>query len=186
MEYDFLITLRTGRLNLFSYISQLMLALAAIAFVLHLFDPILLQTRITYGAIIFVMAALWILARLGFTGRTLDYTSYRWALAVAACGWAIAPLPLQALAILFFGMALLERPVNVAQEIGFNDEGITFNSFPKRFIAWDKISNVVLKDDLLTIDYKSNKLFQKEIDPGTELSVEKEFNSFCAQRTGSR
>jgi hypothetical protein len=44
---------------------------------------------------------------------------------------------------------------------------------------------VVLKDDLLTIDYKTNKLFQREIDPGTEASVEKEFNSFCAERTGT-
>jgi hypothetical protein len=183
MEYDFLITLRSARINLFGYITQLMLFLAVAAFVLHLFDPIALYTRISYSVIIFAVVTLWLLARLRLTGRTLDYTAYKYALIVAAGGWFMAPMPLMAISFLFIAMAFLEKPVNVPQEIGFNNEGITFNSFPKRFIAWDKINNVVLKDDLLTIDYKTNKLFQREIDPGTEASVEKEFNSFCVERT---
>jgi hypothetical protein len=186
MEYDFLITLRSPRINLFGYISQLMLFLATAAFALHLFDPIALDLRIFYSVVIFAVVSLWLLARLGFTGKKLDYTSYKFALYAAAAGWLMVSMPLQAIAALFIAMALLEKPVNVPQEIGFDEEGITFNSFPKKFISWEKISNVVLKDDLLTIDYKSNKLFQRDIDPGTAPSVENEFNSFCAERTRTR
>lgn len=183
MTYDFLITLRSPRVNLYGYITQFMLLLAAVAFTMHLFDPIPTERRIAYAIIIFLMFAFWLMARLGLIGRSLDYTSYRWALNVAALGWLMAVMPMQVLAILFIGMSLLEKPVNIPQEIGFDKYGITFNSFPKRFVPWERINNVVLKDDLLTIDYTSNKLFQRDIDPGTEPTVEEEFNRFCDKQT---
>lgn len=183
MEYDFLITLRKNRVNLFGYISQLMLFLSVAAFAMHLFDPIDQQRRIAYSIVIFAVFALWLLARLGFIGKKYDYTSYRWALQASTLGWIMAPMPLTAIALFFIAMSFLEKPANMPPEIGFSEFGISFNTFPRRSVNWNEVNNVVLRDDLLTIDYKNNKLFQREIAPGTEKAVEKEFNDFCALYT---
>jgi hypothetical protein len=51
-------------------------------------------------------------------------------------------------------------------------------------LEWGEINNALIKDGLITIDQKNNKLFQKEIDSGVSLHVEKEFNDFCRQQIG--
>jgi hypothetical protein len=62
------------------------------------------------------------------------------------------------------------------------EDGITYPSFPKRNIDWRDLNNVILKDGLLTIDLKSNRLLQ-----GESMSVvyEPEFNEFCTARIQS-
>ncbi len=58
---------------------------------------------------------------------------------------------------------------------------IIYPSYPKRTIQWDELNNIIMKDGLLTLDFKNNKLIQvlvgkdknnKEIDEG-------DFNDFC-------
>jgi hypothetical protein len=56
---------------------------------------------------------------------------------------------------------------------------IEYPSFPKRIIQWSQLSNVVLKDGLLTIDFKSNRLIQ--VDIVNEIN-EPVFNEFCKTR----
>ncbi|HKG67554.1 MAG TPA: hypothetical protein VKA92_01705, partial [Segetibacter sp.] len=46
---------------------------------------------------------------------------------------------------------------------------------------WNEINNALIKDGLITIDLKNNKLFQKEIDGHVSADIEKEFNDFCKQ-----
>ena len=41
---------------------------------------------------------------------------------------------------------------------------------------------MVLKDGLLTIDFKNNHLIQKEVDAEVTEQVEKEFNEFAKQQ----
>jgi len=53
---------------------------------------------------------------------------------------------------------------------------IIYPSFPSRKIEWPQLANIVLKDGLLTIDFKNNKILQGEISGSTD---EKEFNDFC-------
>ncbi len=44
---------------------------------------------------------------------------------------------------------------------------------------WSNFANIVLKDNLLTLDFKNNKLLQLDID-GTVLAADEEiFNNFC-------
>jgi hypothetical protein len=58
------------------------------------------------------------------------------------------------------------------------DDRIVYPSFPKRTIEWKELSNVVLKDGILTIDLKNNKVYQNEItSPASEL----DFNEFCEE-----
>lgn len=58
--------------------------------------------------------------------------------------------------------------------------GITYPSFPKKTYTWTDFNNVILKDGLLTIDFKDNKLIQQLLEPGPVPVDEKEFNDFCS------
>lgn len=45
-----------------------------------------------------------------------------------------------------------------------NLNGIIYPSFPKKIIQWSELDNVVLKDNVLTIDFKNNNLIQHTFD----------------------
>lgn len=53
--------------------------------------------------------------------------------------------------------------------------------FNKRY-NWPVLNNVILKDRILTIDLKSNKLMQTEIAPESFDIDERSFNRFCAEQ----
>ena len=64
------------------------------------------------------------------------------------------------LAFLMLGLAVLsfiaQRPLNII----FNEQGIRYPSFPLKKYEWREVENVIWKDDVLTIDLKSNQLMQ--------------------------
>ena len=56
--------------------------------------------------------------------------------------------------------------------------------FPKK-ISWSELNNVIIKDDLLTMDFNNNKIFQRYTDDeeDDEYEVEsEEFNDYCRLR----
>jgi hypothetical protein len=53
-------------------------------------------------------------------------------------------------------------------------------NFPKTNFSWDKFSNVLVRDNILTLDFNNNKLIQAEIEDDKNIT-ESEFNEF-AQR----
>jgi hypothetical protein len=111
-------------------------------------------------------------------------TLFRLALLLSAAGWLMQPYQ----SIWFVGLyavaGLLEKQVKFPREIGFTEEIIVFNSFPKKRYNWNELLNVVLKDNLLTVDFKNNKLVQKEINEEVSLQTEMEFNEFCRKQLG--
>jgi hypothetical protein len=58
----------------------------------------------------------------------------------------------------------------------FSEEKIIF---PLRTIRWNELDNTMLKDGLLTMDFKNNKIIQQPIDEAQTNVNEKEFNEFC-------
>ena len=64
----------------------------------------------------------------------------------------------------------------------FSEDKITYPSFPKKIFAWDEVSNVLLKDNVLTIDLKNNKLIQAVIEKESDEVDETEFNEFCRKQ----
>lgn len=65
-------------------------------------------------------------------------------------------------------------------QVSVSEKVITYPSFPKRQIGWNELQNVIMKDGLLTIDFKSNKLLQAETEE--DSFNEKEFNEFCREQ----
>jgi predicted membrane protein len=67
-------------------------------------------------------------------------------------------------------------------KVKVNSDNISYPSFPKRLINWNELNNAVLKDGLLTIDFKNNRIIQHYIDTRRKMIDQKEFNEFCTQQ----
>lgn len=63
--------------------------------------------------------------------------------------------------------------------IYFSDKEIKYASLFNRVFSWTEISHAILKDDMLTIDFKNNKIIQQQVDEQSSSLNEKEFNDFC-------
>ena len=82
--------------------------------------------------------------------------------------------------IMLLAFAIMGLFTNKKSIIQFTDEGITYPSFPTKKYEWAAVTQVLYKDDILTIDLKENKLLQFNID---KVEAEKidvgAFNAFC-------
>jgi len=63
-----------------------------------------------------------------------------------------------------------------------SDQNISYHFFLKKTIRWNQLNNLILKDGLLSIDFKNNKLIQLTIDESKNVINEQEFNDFCRQQ----
>jgi hypothetical protein len=93
--------------------------------------------------------------------------------------WLFMPY-LKWLIFIFFLLSFLEYQARYPLEIGFGDNGVVINSLVKRKFAWTDFNNIILKDGLLTLDFKNNRLLQKEtLEDEDDDGEEEEFNAFC-------
>ena len=83
------------------------------------------------------------------------------------------------LIFVFVLLAFLEYQAKLPLEIGFSSKQVVFNSLIRKRYAWSDLTNVLLKDGLLTVDFQNNKLFQKLVDDGENEATEEEFNDWC-------
>ncbi len=60
-----------------------------------------------------------------------------------------------------------------------NNSGVVYPSFPERRMRWEEISNMLIRDGLLTIDLHNNRFFQQLLDEEHNPVNEQEFNEFC-------
>jgi hypothetical protein len=86
------------------------------------------------------------------------------------------------LSLVFVALAFFDVIARRKQDVNFFVDGIEFPSFPKRTIAWGELNNVILKDHILTIDFKNDKLVQGEIAVESHTIDEGGFNDFCRQQ----
>ena len=63
----------------------------------------------------------------------------------------------------------------------FNNIFIKKINFPPAEYQWNQMSNVMLRDSIITLDFNNNKLIQLEIDNEKNIS-EVEFNEFAQQQ----
>ena len=64
-------------------------------------------------------------------------------------------------------------------ELVVSQKNIYYPSFPSRHIEWKELQNVIIKDGILTIDFKNDKLLQAEIEGPLN---ENKFNEFCREQ----
>ncbi|HUM98287.1 MAG TPA: hypothetical protein PK275_10545 [Chitinophagaceae bacterium] len=82
------------------------------------------------------------------------------------------------LSLLFFLLYLLSVKTKL---LCIGDDHILYPSFPKRKIKWHELNNIVLKDGLLSLDFKNNKIIQQLLEENETAIDENEFNQFCRE-----
>lgn len=80
-------------------------------------------------------------------------------------------------------IAFLGYMATQPEEVGFSEQRILVKKLFSKTIQWNELSNAMIKDGLLTLDFKNNKLFQAETDDDEDNdeydASEEEFNAFC-------
>lgn len=184
--YDYIITLKRPDYTLVDMISRLMLMIAIAIFgytvvwswpasKLNWFSAILLL--LIAGIVAWVVRCYRIQKKGGMP-------FYRLGLSLATIGMGML-FQLHWVPFLYFLAVVSEKQVKFPQEVAFDNEGIVINSLPKKQHRWAEVQNVVLKDGILTIDLRNNKLIQKPIESFTSDKEEQEFNEFCKERLGT-
>jgi hypothetical protein len=177
MVYDYLITLKKPNYKLPDQVSQLLYVFALLAFGFFYYQ--FQRSGIVYIviAVAILLAWAWTLRKKAKKGEAF----FRLGLLIAAVGWVVGPERNIWMGLLYAVAGLLEKQVKFPKEIGFSPDEISFNTLPRKVISWRDVTNVLIKDSLITIDQKNNKLFQKEIEGFVTKDIEKEFNEFAAE-----
>lgn len=85
------------------------------------------------------------------------------------------------LGLLLMAFALLGIAMQVKPVIHFSEYGIRYPGFPAKLFLWNEVDSVQLKEGILTIDMKNNRLMQYSLENGIANAVNaKDFNDFCA------
>jgi hypothetical protein len=105
---------------------------------------------------------------------------------VIGFGYAISTLiwlkwQLYVIAVFVFLIYVLYHLATRRFQVLFSTNTISYSAFPRRTIQWNELNNVIMKDGILTIDFKDNKLLQNEME-GDDKINEKEFNEFCSKQ----
>jgi hypothetical protein len=129
---------------------------------------------ITFAIFLFLTALYFL-----FKSRFKRYSYQLLVLAVMICFWPAqsAWLPfLVVTAVIVFALAVLKTKSTAA----FSNENIHITrSLFKKTYNWTAVENVVLKDNLLSIDFINNHLIQAEIATESYGIDEAAFNQFC-------
>lgn len=183
--FEYIVVLKNKTGNWINIISLIMLANAVLIFLFSFINRF-----IDYGNTITAKNGMLLLLILGIIGWVVFchrqikrglVANYRFALLLAAWGWFMHPKTIW-LAVLYLVAAILERPVKLAPEYGFDDDEIISNSFPQKRYKWSEMKNVVLNSGMLTLDFTNNHLIQGEVNDEVTPQLEQEFNEYCKQR----
>jgi hypothetical protein len=177
MIYKYVVVLKNQHTRYINILGFLLGTLSIIFFVRELFQPG--QTGFVYliGVLFIAAVLVWNVYHSVYKSKKVYYSR---ALLIAALVWMKMPY-YQWLSFVFIILALLEYQAKYAIEIGFSDNEIKFNTLIKRKYSWTDFTNIILKDGMLTLDFKNNKILQREIedDDDDDDADEQEFNEYC-------
>jgi hypothetical protein len=181
MRFDYVVTLKKNNEKLIDWTS-LFLCCFSVLFLIH--------EQIRMGKLIGLMSTG---ALIIFAGVTINLVAawrkkplrFKNLLLLAGIFWIASP-DLRWISLIYFALEFLEHQAKRPLEIGFSPVLIEVNSWPKKKYSWTDFNNVMLKDGLLTLDFRNNKLYQKETLPQDEDDAdEDEFNAYCRTQLGA-
>ena len=175
-KFPFVVILKNRNRKYFNFLG-LFLSLASIVLFIR---EIFFTARIHLVFIIGVIFVLGVIIHNLVRSKNNNKVYYSKALLIASLVWLKMPYG-QWLFVLFVILGLLERQAKSSTEIGFDEDRIVFNHLFKKQFSWNQLSNVILKDSILTIDFRDNHLVQHEVDDEEDEddATEEEFNLFC-------
>jgi hypothetical protein len=177
MHYDYVVTLKRDNSRKTDLVSVLLLVFSILNFCY-------VQIKTGFSgflsiSVIILFIGLMVNVYLSSNGREMRFRNWLFA---AGIFWLGMPY-LQWMFLPFIFFALLEAQAKYPLEFGFSPEGVVINSLFKKKFPWTSFQSVVLKDGLLTLDFKNNRLIQKEVlDDDEPDAPEDEFNDYCRSK----
>jgi len=179
MVYQYIVTLKKDNETAIDVINVILCLVSSVIFSFTEF------TKHT-STFIFTIASLLIIAGVVFNLyrkiKAKKTVRFRGLLLITGMCWIGMPY-LKWLSILFVILFFLEFQAKRPLEVGFTDSNVVINSLVKRTFTWNDFNNIILKDGLLTLDFRNNTLFQKEaLDDDEPDAEEDEFNDYCRMK----
>lgn len=179
MIYQYVVTIKNQQTRYIDILGFLLSAVSALVFGYELLAAEQVSLAYLIGTVAILLVLGWNLYQSLRNKRKVYYSR---ALLIAALVWMKMPY-FQWLSFVFIILALLEYQAKYAVEIGFSDQEVVINTLIKKRFSWNQFSNIILKDGLLTMDFHSNKLLQREVEEDEEDDAdEEEFNHYCKSR----
>jgi hypothetical protein len=168
----FEIELKNEKSGTYTIISWLITCMNLIGFIFYGITSSGSLRIYAFGAAVLLLFTLFMLWSARKKAYKFDYFSV--AFTIIITGWIILSSYLSAAInfVLYIFQDITRRKLIV---LVFPDR-IVYPSFPKKTLQWNDLNNVILRDGILTIDQKDNRVFQNEII--SEIN-ELEFNEFC-------
>ena len=175
MKYE--LQIKNEKLQTYHLIGWILLAIQVIAFLAlaFLFEDPQVRSAARIGLIALALAS----AILYLLRRSLRVSPLSILLFCCFAIWMSTsiylPIGIAGFIFLLHNIATARKVVRVSEEF------VLYPSYVPNKMPWKNINTCLLKDGLLTIDLKSNKLFQHLVDEKTPVD-EKEFNEFCKEQ----
>ena len=177
--YDYVVVLKNPNRKLIAKTAQLMLLLSLLPFAAAIYSDS--NNFLTYLAA-FVSMAFFISALV--EKKRKKHASFALAVGVTGLGLFFSTT-IPYLGQLYLLAGILEWFFFKNTEVGFsNDIIVKSGIFPQK-IKWSELNNVLIRDDLFTMDFKNNQLFQAYTDDAEDEEYEvgdDEFNEYCKER----
>jgi hypothetical protein len=178
MTYDYVVTLRKSSEKPVDLLSIFLCAFSILAFA---------GAQIEEGHLSYILLVIGAVIAGGIAYNLFFHPKdkpvrYKNFLFLAGIAWLAMPFFSWA-CLLFFLLAFLEYQAKRPLEVGFAADEVVINSLMKRRFGWNQFNNIVLKDDLLTLDFRNNRIFQKQtVEDDDPEADEDEFNQYCKQQ----
>jgi hypothetical protein len=181
MRYQYVVILKKTGQRATDLLSILLCLFSALSFFYFSFRGRAIDyLTLVVGAVLLLGLVFILLSRRRFDAGKIRF---RYLFLLAAAGWMfLSSAPW--VGAFFFLLTFLEYQTKRPLEIGFDNDRIVINTLIKQQFDWSAFNNVILKDGLLTLDFKSNRLIQREIteDDEDDDADEEEFNAYCRTR----
>ena len=175
---QFEIVLKNEKVKSYKNIAWIFLALNFAVFIFLLFYDAFRPAALSFIiALLLYVLLRWYL----FKNNRASYFLDEFVFIIPAAGW--FGLHNYLVAIACFLLGILYKLSLQQIKFVFRRESVTKVNFPKKEFEWSAFSNVLLKNNILTIDFKNNKLIQTELEKGQSID-ETEFNEFAKSKLG--
>lgn len=183
MIYNYVVTIKNAQTRFIDALGFLLSVVSLLFFVREMIGGQDISFAYLLGSLFIIALVAYNLYQSFRNNRKVYYSR---ALLIAALVWMKMPF-YQWLSLVFIALAFLEYQAKYSIEIGFSDQEIVVNTLFKKRYTWADFNYVILKDGILTLDFTSNKVMQREVEDDEEDDAdEDEFNQWCEEKLRRR
>lgn len=176
-DQKFELSIKNEKADTYKKLASFIILLSVAIFAILIYYTDQAGTRPGFITAIIIIAIYFILNKVLPAGKKTRFEFESSALFIISFTWLLLLYWWQA--AIFFVLLFLYKVSQRQLIVSVSANTVIYPSFPKKEINWNELNNVVLKDDLLTIDFKNNKIIQQLIQKKEPALDEQEFNDFC-------